>query len=257
MLFSGCIWDLVAEIFANSSGTSADLLAAAKVTGKLLVEGSKVAPITSRFFQSVGRAMVLADETLHRGANHEHINAAFQRHAIRLGSNAMLAPTIALAGAAPTRSAPLHASTKKDIIQRLGADRTARVTAQPVDLFGQRVTRAVVHKQVDLSSVHKALAGVVAQVDVPVNVGASGARAAIVGLMPEPVATDQEVQTFARSLIENGQIELPSTKKSVSAVRGRAIAGKSNGNGTLASSRTTHTIATIKGTKVLKRVRFH
>lgn len=260
MLFSGCIWDLVAEIFASSAGASSDLLAAVKVTGKLLVEGSKVAPITSRFFQNVGRAMVLADETLNRGANHEHINAAFQRHGIKLGSNAMLAPTIALAGTAPTRNAPLHASTKKDLLQRLGVDRSARVTAQPVDLFGQRVTRAVVHKEVDLSAVHKSLAGVVAQVDVPVNVGASGARAAIVGLMPEPVATDEEVQTFARSLIEHGQIELPSTKKSAGAVKRRALTGrnaKSNGNGGLERSRTTHTIATIKGTKVLKRVRFH
>ncbi len=263
MLFSGCIWDLVAEIFANSAGTSADLLAAAKTTGKLLVEGSKAAPLKSRFFQSVGRSMVLADESMNRGANHAHINAAFQKHAILLGSNAMLAPTIALAGTAPTRSTPLHASTKKDLIARMGADRTARVTAEPADLFGQRVTRAVLHKEVDLSSVHRSLAGVVAQVEVPVMVGGSGDRAALVGSLPEPVATDEEVQTFARSLVENGQIELPATKntKKSNGTAKRGLAGRNgraaNGNGAPSTNRATHTIAMIRGTKVLRRIRFH
>jgi hypothetical protein len=183
--------------------------------------------------------------------NHAHITTAFQKHAILLGSNALLAPTIALAGSAPSRNTPLHASTKKDLLTRLGADRSARLSAAPFDLFGQRVTRAVLHKDVDLSAVHRALKGVVAQVDVPVIVGGSGARAALVGSLPEPVATDEEVQMFVRSLVETGQIELPNGTKS--AANGRN--GKAKANGPF--GRTTHTIATLKGSKVLKRVRFH
>jgi hypothetical protein len=261
MLFSGCIWELVAEIFANSAGKPADLLAAAKTTGKLLVEGSKVAPITSRFFQSVGRSMVLADDTLNGGVNRDHVKAAFQKHGILLGSSAMLAPTIALAGNAPSRNTPLHVSTKKDLMKRLGAGRADRLSAKPINLFGQRVTRAVLHKEVELGSVHKALAGVVALVDVPVIVGGSGKRAAVVGQVPEPVATDEEVQLFVKSLVENDQIELPSAKKSNgTAKRARGVVrrnGKSNGANGHGLQRATHEVVTLKGTKVLRRVRFH
>jgi hypothetical protein len=258
MVFSGCIWDLVAEIFASSAGKSAVLLKAAKTTGKLLVEASKAAPLTTRFFQSVGRSMVLADQTLNAGANHEHITRAFQKHAIMLGSNAMLAPTIALAGAAPTRGS-IDASTKKDLIKRLAGGQSTRVSTTSSDLFGKPVTRAVLHKEIDLSGVHRALKGVVAKVDVPVMVGESGTRAAIVGPMPEPVATEEEVQTFVRSLVEQGQIEWPTQR----VVGGTRRAANTNTNGPskavvkLARSRTTHTIAEIKGTKVLKRIRFN
>jgi Fungalysin metallopeptidase (M36) len=257
MLFSGCIWELVAQIFASSAGKPADLLAAAKTTGKLLVEGSKVAPITSRFFQSVGRSMVLADDTLNGGKHRDYIKAAFQKHGILLGSSAMLAPTIALAGNAPSRTTPLHASTKKDLMKRLGAD---RLSAQPVTMFGQRVTRAVLHKEVELGSVHKALAGVVALVDVPVIVGGSGKQAAIVGQVPEPVATDEEVQLFVKSLVANDQIELPAAKKSNGAAkRAGAAAGrrKSNGANGYGLQRATHAVVNVKGAKVLKRIRFH
>jgi hypothetical protein len=257
MLFSGCIWDLVAEIFASSAGKPADLLKAAKITGKLLVEGSKAAPLNARFFQSVGRSMVLADATLNGGANHEHITRAFQKHSILLGSNALLAPTIALAGAAPKRGA-LDTSTKKDLRKRLGADSSARVSTSSADLFGKPVTRVVLHKEIDLSGIHRALKGVVAQVDVPVNVAGSGARAALVGSLPEPVATAEEVETFVRSLLEQGQIEWP-TQKVVGATRRAANTNSHAAQraAKLAKSRTTHTIANIKGTKVLKRVRFH
>jgi hypothetical protein len=78
--------------------------------------------------------------------------------------------------------------------------------------------------------------------------------------LPEPVATDEEVQTFVRSLVENGQIELPAAKKSNGSAK-RALTGRNakaaNGNGAPATNRATHTVATIKGTKVLRRIRFH
>ena len=102
MLFSGCFYDLVAAFFADQTAkTEAKLLASAKTAGALLVEGARTAAITPRFFQSVGRSMVLADEQLNGGANRDRIRAAFQRHKIMLGANALLAPAAALAGAAP------------------------------------------------------------------------------------------------------------------------------------------------------------
>jgi hypothetical protein len=149
--------------------------------------------------------------------------------------------------AAPRRATrgSLDASTKKDLVKRMGAGGSERISTASADLFGQPVTRAVLHKEIELGGIHRGLKGVVAQVDVPVNVGSSGARAAIVGAMPEPVAIEEEVQTFVRSLLKQGQIEL-----SQKAARATRHAANTNG-------RKTHTIATVKGTKVLKRVCFH
>src|SRR6185295_10786283 len=92
MVFSGCFYDLIALLFAAAAAqTEAELLQASRTAGALLVEGARTALIKPRFFQSVGRAMVLADEQANGGANRDHIKAAFQKHDILLGTNAMLA----------------------------------------------------------------------------------------------------------------------------------------------------------------------
>src|SRR6185436_4933684 len=102
MLFSGCFWNLITNIFAaGPSQTEAALASAATLAGKILICGVKNAVITPRFLQSVGRAMVLCDESQHGGANRDHIRNAFQAHDILLGSNAMIAPSMVLQGAAP------------------------------------------------------------------------------------------------------------------------------------------------------------
>src|SRR5215472_10400342 len=112
IIFTGCFWDLLANLFgAASSKTEANLLNAARLAGKILVAGAKGAVIAPRFLQSVGRAMVLADQSQNNGANVDHIRNAFQTHDILLGANAMLAPSMALAGGAPKR-ASLTAATR-------------------------------------------------------------------------------------------------------------------------------------------------
>src|SRR6185436_2358701 len=74
MLFSGCFWNLLANIFAaGASQTEAALASSAALAGKILIASVKGAVVTPRFLQSVGRAMVLADESLHGGANRDHI----------------------------------------------------------------------------------------------------------------------------------------------------------------------------------------
>src|SRR5262245_34824374 len=81
MIFTGCFWDLIANLFeASASETEATLHSAAKLAGQILIEGAKAAVVTPRFTQSVGRAMVLADQSLHGGENANHIRTAFQNH---------------------------------------------------------------------------------------------------------------------------------------------------------------------------------
>src|SRR5262245_33758931 len=158
MIFTGCFWDLIANIFAGMPAkTEANLKAAARTAGRLLIEGAKRAWVTPRFFQSVGRAMVLADGLLNGGVNRDRIGNAFQRHNILLGSNAMMAPSMALAGTAPTKGARLDASTRRDLAERLGAGRGAKLSVDRADMFGARVVRAVHTREVRLDADSKQL----------------------------------------------------------------------------------------------------
>jgi hypothetical protein len=249
MIFTGCFWDLIANLYAAApKKTEAALARASVLAGELLIAGAKSAVITPRFLQSVGRAMTLADEALHGGAHRVAIRDAFGRHDILLGSNAMLAPTAALAGAAP-RGAALAASTRRDLRQRLGNTRGARLDVSAENVFGTPVVKAVQLRHVELGALHPMLKGVAAEAREPVLVGATGKRAAVLGAMPHADDTDGEVLAFVQSLLAHGRIEMPAAKKQ----RGVAAVSRS---GNAAIGRPTHAIGNVGGRKVLQRLRF-
>jgi hypothetical protein len=248
MLFSGCFWNLIARIFAASaSNTPASLLTAAQTAGKILIAGTKAALITPRFLQSVGRAMVLADQTLHNGANRDHIKKAFESHNILLGANAMVAPSIDLAGAAP-KGATLGAATKKDLMARLGGTRSAKLTTAPMREFDTPMVSAMQTDVVPLSSI-PGLKGVVAETHQPVLVGGSGRSAAVMGSMPHPENTEAEVLAYVKTLVAHDRIDFGGKKKAT-AKRGLVAGARPT------AEHTTHVIKRVGGKKVLQRVRF-
>ncbi len=248
VIFSGCFWDLIANLFAAApSQTEATLLASARLAGRILIAGARAAVVTPRFLQSVGRAMVLADQSLNGGANGNHIRTAFQRHDILLGTNALLAPSMALAGSAP-KGAKLAAATRRDLVQRLGGGRGARLTTTAANIFGTRMVQAMHTREVPLGDMDNRLKGVVAMAHEPVMVGASGRRASIVGTMPHGADFEAEVRSFVQSLLEHGRIELGQPKGKA---KTRLVASVKGG-----PDYTTHAIRTVGGKKVLRRMRF-
>jgi len=248
MLFSGCFWNLVVNIFAAASAkTPASLLTAAQTAGKILIAGTRGAPITPRFLQSVGRAMVLADQSLHNGANRDRIRAAFKSHNILLGADAMVAPSIDLAGP-PPKGAALSAATKRDLMTRLGASKGAKLVTRAVREFDTPMV-SVAHTDTVALSAIAGLKGVVAEVHQPVLVGASGRTAAVMGSMPHPENTQAEVIAFVKTLVEHDRIDLGRKKKSATA-RGMVAGG-----GPI-PDHITHVIRRVGGKRVLQRVRF-
>jgi hypothetical protein len=249
MLFSGCFWDLIVNIFAAASAkTPANLLTAAQTAGRILIAGTKGALIAPRFLQSVGRAMVLADQALHNGANRERISAAFQSHNILLGANAMVAPSIDLAGP-PPKGASLAAATRRDLMERLGGGRGAKMATAAVRAFDVPMVSVTHTDTVPLSSI-PGLKGVVAEVHQPVLVGGSGRTAAVMGSMPHPENTEAEVLAYVKTLVEHDRIDFGGKKKAAAKPRG-IVAGGSG-----AADPTTHVIKRVGGKKVLQRVRF-
>jgi hypothetical protein len=245
MIFSGCFYDLVAGIFeARTPRSEASLLAAARTAMRLVVEAVKVAPIVPRFLQAVGRAMVLADQQLNGGENRDRIGAAFQRHGILLGANALLAPAAALAGPAPAGARPkLDAATRRDLLARLGGAPRAPLVVAPTVVFGERMVQVTHEREVDLGAVDRRLKGVTATAPEPVLVGASGERAAVVGHLPEPIATESEVHSFVRSLLVHDRI----------AMEDGARKARANGKRVV---RPTHAIRVVRGKKKLERIGF-
>ena len=244
MLFTGCFWELIANLFgAAPTKNEANLLAAARLAGAILIAGAKAAVVTPRFLQSVGRGMVLADQSLNAGANRDHIRNAFAKHNIALGANAMFAPSMSLEGSAPTGDT-LTPAVRKDLLQRLGGARGATLKVASAGHFGQSMVKAVHSREVPLGSVDKRLAGVVAVGYEPVMVGGSGGRAAVMGALPNAADTEGEVQAFVKSLLAHDDIDLK-RPKTRGAVASSEVAGAP-----------THVVRSVGGKKVLQRVRF-
>jgi hypothetical protein len=243
MIFTGCFWDTLINMFgAASSKTEATLLKTAQKLFAVAVAGAKAAVITPRFLQSVGRAMVLADQSMNGGANRDHIRNGFLAHDILLGTNTMVAPTMSLAGAAPKRGA-ISPATKKDILNRLGGEKGAKMNVVAHEVFGETMAKAIHKREIPLGSVDKVLKGVVAVGLEPVLVGESGGHAAVMGAVPNPVDTESEVRSFVESLLKHDRIEIPGTR------RGAVASTKRSG-------KPTHAVKSVGGKKVLQRIRF-
>jgi hypothetical protein len=173
MVFTGCFWDLIANLYAAAPKPGeAALRSAARTAGRLLIAGAREAVTTPRFFLSVGRAMMLTAAARRRSAYREAIRAAFARHAI------VLDPELPRFVPAARSAAP-------------------------------RTPRAVHKRAVDLGALHPQLAGVVALAPEPAPGGVAGARAAALGAFPAPGEAEQEVQAFVAALLAHGRIALP------------------------------------------------
>ena len=258
-VFTGCFYDTLRNIFnALPTRNEATLATAVRTAFRLLIAGSRNAPEIARFFREVGRAMVVADQTQNGGVNRLAIRDAFASHNIALGSSAMLAPTSALAGRAPraaaAASAILTPTTRRDLLRRIDAPENARLAVDMVDLGDEQVAHAVYQREVPLDDVSEQLAGVVMMANEPTLVGASGTRAAVLGALPQPTVTMDEVHAFARALLDNGQIDLGrgATRAPRAAVtRRRAVARE-----TTPEALPTHAVRTRGRRKTLTRVRF-
>jgi len=262
-VFTGCFYDAIRNVFAALGAPSeARLLAATRTVARLLVAGARQAPEVPRFFQAVGRAMVLADQAA-GGANHIALRDAFSGHGIDLGSNAMLMPRMSLAGGAPRlagKGAALSRSTMEDLRERMQATGGAGLSLEVVKIGGQPVVQAVHRREVSLGAVSPRLKGVVARVAETVLVGKvqagsgkAAARPAVVSALPDARASEDEVHVFVESLLKNDGVDLDGSRtRAKSAPRG-AVAARHEATG---RPLPTHAVRAEGGKKVLVRVRF-
>ncbi|MCH8147366.1 MAG: hypothetical protein IH987_05130 [Planctomycetes bacterium] len=244
---SGCIYDTLSNIFnSRPARNQCALLEAAQVTGRLLIEAARAAPLETRFFRSIGRAMIHADTDQNGGANHLAIRDAFAAHNITLGSAAMLAPTSILAGAAPAltgkaKKLKVAKEMTPDLAKRMGLSGAARFTFRALRLAGETITEAVHDHATKLDKIHSRLKGVIAMAPTSVLIGSVGQRASILGGLPDLHGTEDEVTQFVATLLENDCIKFDKTQAFVSETTQRLR---------------THEIKKVGARKVLTRLAF-
>jgi hypothetical protein len=252
-VFIGCFYDLLRSVFTSAPAQDeASLAGAAVKVGGLLVAAVRATPETARYFQAVGRAMVRVDAQQNAGENRARIGQAFAGHGILLGSAAMTAPSAALAGPAPKilkTVATLETSTLDDLRQRIRAKKSAEFEVRPLSLLGDDVAEALHRREVPLGDIDNRLKGVVAYAAESVLVGSSGRRAAVLGTLPEPNRTVDEVNSFVESLVRHNQIAFGRRASRASAV-GDATADER------LPQPYTHVIRRVDGKRVLTRIRF-
>jgi hypothetical protein len=213
MIFSGCFYDTLTNIFAaGANKTEVGLLDASRTAGRILVAGTRTAPLQSRFYKAVGNAMLLGDQNLHGGANDNAIRAAFARHDIVLDEQQMLAPSNMLAGRAPGPNVVAVAdvitrASRRDLVRMVGAAVQQRFFATQYELGSEKVAAVRHQHKVPLGDVSERLEGVVCLAEEDVLIGEAGGHAATLGVVPSVGSSVAEVQNFVYSLEMAGQIE--------------------------------------------------
>lgn len=251
-IFTGCFYDTLCNIFAvQPRQDERGLLEAARIAGRLLVAGATSAPEVPRFFQGVGRGMILEDEIRTGGQHHAAIRDAFSAHNVALGSSVTLAPTSGLSGPAPKINeaegkAVLSAASRRHLLKRIGAPRNGKLRLAATRLGNQVVAKAMHHRNVTLSSLDRRLRGVLAKAVECVLIGTSEESAVVLGALPDPGNTVDEAGHFVSTLLEHDVVRLATSE-------GRA-SGSNEGN----EQRTcpSHSVRTRSGKKILTRIRF-
>ena len=253
-VFVGCFYDTLRNIFLMSKKKDSQALAkAAEVVGKLLVRAADKASIAPRFFQAIGRAMSLEDDSLYGRRHHEAIRLGFQAHGILLGAVVSVAPRATLRGAAPKRvrkgKQPILAkATLEDLRSRMHVPARAAMRVRSYDLGDTSVAEASHLREVPLRGLSERLANVVALGPEPTLVGSSKRTAAVMGALPDPQMTSDEVRTFVAGLVRRGAIAYDPKQAAKARKHARAAV---QGKGAI-----THVVVQRHGQKVLERIRF-
>lgn len=256
-IFVGCFYDLIQVLFDKcATANEAALWKAAETAGKLLIEGTKNAPVEPRFFRAVGRGMLIADDRLFGGKNKSLIREAFDGHNVTLGSPAAISPTAGLAGPAPKKKGKglVVAPRTMSAIRASVGWSTFGLTTRSLSLGQSKVSEVSTIRPIPLDSLSKDLKGVVADGHEAVIVSGSNHRAALVGNPPLESATRDEVLTFVGLLLKFNRLDYGKNKKRKKPARKSAIKGEAAN--VPASRLPTHRLAARGKKLTVERVRF-
>lgn len=255
-IFAGCFYDVIRNIYEGGDAHTPDgLLTATRAAGQLLANAIKVAPEVRRFFQAVGRAMILLDEgSADGGRHHLAVRDAFSRHDVALGSAAMLAPTVSLEGPAPTvgvrgaSSRALSPKTRRELCRNVNTPHHTRISLKPTH-FGKRlISEASYRREVALENLDKQLTGVIAKVNEVVLLGKTRNQCMVLDQLPSAAATEREVVALVETLLNLDCLLLQGRAKTKRRMKDKTKASRYNSP--------THSVRKQGKNQVIRRLRF-
>ncbi len=248
-LLSGCYYRLIQGVFARTAGGEAGLWQAAKVATWLLTAATLRAPVKSRFFQSVGRTMLVVDQAAYKGVNGPAIRAAYAHHGIDIGATTFLAPQIPLGPAAKGFAAagdkPVGTAGARGVAAVLDAPDGARIAYRRVEFGARAVAVASFPRAVALGDLDPRLAHAVAVAphEAFVGEGPEGG-AAMLGAVDASAGLVMEVRSFVQTLLRRDDIAFGDTPAKGAGV----VASKGSKTHALTSSKS--------GAATLQRIAF-
>jgi len=218
-LLAGTFYRTILGVFARTKGDEAGLWQATRVATWLLVNAVLRAPIRPRFFQSVGRTMLVVDNASYKGANGPAIRAAYAHHNIDIGATTLLTPSQALgpmaSGFAAAGAAPVGAAGSRDLGALMDAPDGTKPSFRRVEFGARAVAIASVDRPVELAGLDPRLAGAVAVAPQEAFVGEGGGGAALLGAVDTGASVAAEVRDFVEMLLRRNDIafDVPPAKK--------------------------------------------
>ena len=130
----------------------------------------------------------------------------------------LLAPIMALNGPPPRShgsgpsSRRLNPDTRSDMCKRVGVSRSTRISMDRLGIGKRIVSKASYVREVSLGRLSRRLRGTVARAAESVLLGGDDKHCLVLGALPNPLATKDEVLAFVEELLDNGLLALGGTE---------------------------------------------
>jgi hypothetical protein len=201
-VFAGAFYDTIRNIY-NAAGkrNEAALRKASRTAGELLVAAIRRVPAAPGTFAGVGQRMLQSDDAINNGANIQAIRDAFSAHGMNLAPAAASLPE-------PLPRTARAANT--ELRRRLAVPPGTRVEITPVETHQPgEIAHVAAYRPITLDG--RGLEGVRVMVPGVTRVAVTRGGRAATGTLGEvsPASGEAEAQAraFARSLLENGDIQ--------------------------------------------------
>jgi hypothetical protein len=200
-VFAGAFYDTIRNIYNSGKHTEQGLRKASRTAGELLIAAIQRVPAAPGTFAGVGQRMLQSDDAINNGANIQAIRDAFSAHGMHLAPAAASLPE-------PLPKAARAATT--ELRRRLAVPPGTKVEVTQVDTRLQgEIAHVAAYRPVTLDGA--GLEGVRVMVPGTTRVSVRRGGGAITGTLGEVTPASGEVEAqaraFARSLLENGDIQ--------------------------------------------------
>lgn len=200
-VFAGAFYDTIRNIYNAGKKSEAGLRKASRTAGELLVGAIRRVPAAPNTFAGVGQRMLQSDDAINNGANIQAIRDAFSAHGMTLAPAAASLPE-------PLPKTARAANT--ELRRRLAVPPGTKVEITPVETSQPgEIAHVAAYRPVTLDG--RGLEGVRVMVPGVTRVAVTRRGGAITGTLGEVTPASGEVEAqaraFARSLLENGDIQ--------------------------------------------------